>query len=94
MDKWAFEADTELNELCDSIVAEMIRLFDISEDEAVLRINRQWKGQRFKGHWDMVYHEDALTWAKNIYYGHEYYWWIEGNERERRHLAPLKPKPL
>ena len=78
----------------EEIVGEMIRLFGISETEAVSRINRQWGRLRFSGPDEVVYHEDAETWAKNIYYGHESAWWFDGQERERRGLPPLTPKRL
>lgn len=62
----------------------MVRLFSISLEEAIGRINREWQGKPIVGD-DIVYHEAEDYWAQNIYFGKSSEWW----------LSPpgLKPKP-
>lgn len=79
-----FETDSESEAFCERIAQEMVRLFGISPDEAVGRINNAWKGLSIVGD-DLIYHETEEYWANNIYYGKESEWW----------LSPpgLKPRP-
>jgi hypothetical protein len=75
--------DNDALTFCREIVDEMVRLFEISNDEAVARVNRQWsepeEGQVAPQTWivglDIIYHEEPDRWAKFIYYGGEGRWW-------------------
>jgi len=91
--KFKFETDEEAESFCNQIVERTVSLFNMSAEEAVARINRQWAGLPFVGS-DVIYHDTAEDWAKDIYWGHESFWWIQGEERQRRNLPPLTPKPL
>jgi hypothetical protein len=73
-------------------VAELARLFGVPADEAVGRINRQWRGQAFVGE-DIVYHETPEHWARVMYLGKDSLWWITGEKREQMGPGPVVPKP-
>ncbi|NJL27460.1 MAG: hypothetical protein HC897_05965 [Thermoanaerobaculia bacterium] len=79
--EWSFECDEQFEQFCLEIAAEMLCKHGISEEEALGRINRHWAGQSFFGE-DIVYHDDAETWANNIYYGADSFWWIDGTNPE------------
>ena len=78
--KWSFTCDEEFNSFCDEIIAEMVKLHEISEEEAAGRIDRHWKGQQIVGPDNMVYHEEPDFWANTVYYGPEAFWWMEDVE--------------
>ncbi|WP_313919556.1 hypothetical protein [Tahibacter sp.] len=80
------ETDAEGREFCESIAREMVRLFGISLDEAVGRINRAWRDDRAVVADSVVYHETDSYWAKKIYYGKESSWWLD--------QPGLKPLPF
>ena len=65
---YKFEIDEESKAFCNQIAACMVLLFGISTTEAVSRINQQWAGLSFVGD-DIIYHDTAEDWAKNIYWG-------------------------
>lgn len=69
-----------------AIIGEMIRLFAISEDEAIGRLNDKWRGLKFTDEDDELFRETPNWWAKNTYFGHDSVWWNK-NECE------LKPLP-
>lgn len=77
MRQFAFKTDEESAEYCEAVIQEMVRLFDISEEEALGRMNRAWRGIEFVGDDDLIYHEDEEYWAKNIYYGKDSAWWMD-----------------
>ncbi|MEM7346680.1 MAG: hypothetical protein AAF485_20750 [Chloroflexota bacterium] len=72
-----FFTDDESHDYCIEIMGEMRSLFNISEEEAVARMNREWKGLHLIGD-DLIYHESPSFWAKNICYGSESHWWVDG----------------
>lgn len=76
MSMFEFRTDNESETYCLDIVREMNRLFAISENEAIGRMNRAWKGIEFIGSDDLIYHEDEKYWANTIYYGKDSYWWM------------------
>lgn len=73
--KFKFETDAKSQAFCESIAHEMVRLFGISSDEAVGRINKEWRNQSIVGD-DIIYHETEDYWAKNIYFGKSSEWWL------------------
>ena len=73
--RYEFVVDAEARSFCDEIIDEMTCL-GIPQSEAVGRLNRRWRGIDFKQE-DVRFHETAEFWAKDIYYGHDSYWWIE-----------------
>ena len=92
MPLWAFATDAESDAFCQEIVARIVRLFGISVEEAIGRINRLWRGIPFLGE-DIIYHETPDYWAHVMYYGKASSWWITGEERQRRGLDTLIPQP-
>jgi hypothetical protein len=83
----SFRTDAESEEFCGRIAYEMVRLFHISLEEAISRINRQWRGQEIVSPKTMVYHEDAVFWAKEIYFEQGSRWWLDESN------AKAKPYP-
>jgi len=75
MTSFTFPHDEEGGAFGHSIAREMVRLFSISEEEAVKRINRAWKHAKLVKPDHVFYHEDELYWANDIYYGHNSMWW-------------------
>ncbi len=76
MIKFDFITDAETQEYCESTVRAMMKLFGITEDEAVGRINQRWSGVTMVGADDLLYHESVTYWANDIYYGHDSGWWL------------------
>ncbi|HMB22820.1 MAG TPA: hypothetical protein VKP08_08330 [Anaerolineales bacterium] len=93
MRRYKFRTDERGNQFCDEIVHHMVSLFGISKEEATARINQEWKNEALIGI-NIVYHVVPEEWAKDIYWGHDSYWWIEGEKPEQLKLSPLTPKPL
>lgn len=88
MSNFIFPTDEQSEEFCLEIIKLMTEFFGITEEEALKRVNAHWKHIEFKGETNIIYHEDEEFWAKDIYYGHESYWWVkEGKEQ-------LQPKHL
>ncbi len=93
MSKYKFEIDDEGESFCYQITTHMMALFGISKEEAIARINQAWEKQSLVGV-SIVYHVLPEEWAQEIYWGHDSYWWIEGEKREKLKLPPLTPQPL
>jgi len=93
MSKFQFTTNEEVEEYCDEIVEIMVHNFDISAREAINRINENWKGQTIEDAGSIGY-EWPMYWAFHIYYEPHNQWWIQGEEREKSNLPPLKVKPL
>lgn len=90
---FAFRVDAEALRFCDRIAAEMVRLFAMTREETIGRINRQWAGVGFNVRRidpryltgvgltvrdiDIRYHEDASFWANDIVYGSTSRWWLD-----------------
>jgi len=79
-----FDTDKESQIFCESIAREMVRVFNISLDEAIGRISREWMKKPIIGD-DVIYHETENYWAKNIYFGKSSEWWLSPPN--------LRPKP-
>jgi hypothetical protein len=82
--KFEFQTTGESLALCEDIVGRMMDIFGISEDEALGRVNRQWRGCPFEA-LDIICHETDDFWANQIYFGNDSCWWSEP--------AGLKPLP-
>ena len=67
---------TNLNSeiFCLCFAQEMVNFFNISEEEAIQRINNSWKENDFTEENDMIYHEDPEFWAKTIYCRQNEWW--------------------
>lgn len=90
---WQFVTDAKSDAFCREIAAELVRLFGVSEAEAVGRINRGWRGLSIVGELNIVYHETPDHWAHLMYFGPDSYWWITGGKREQLGLGPVVPLP-
>ncbi|GEB35861.1 hypothetical protein BPA01_54410 [Brevibacillus parabrevis] len=66
----------------------MVDQFQITEEEAVGRINMHWSNTEIMGGCCMVYHESPEFWAYEIYFGSNSRWWARKGDPE------LKPKPF
>jgi hypothetical protein len=73
--RFEFSTDAQSAEYCTKIAHRMMELFSIPKEEAIGRMNRDWKGHRIVGPHDLIYHEDVDEWAKTIYYGKASNWW-------------------
>ncbi len=71
---FSFQADERGKSYALRIARTIVRLFDISLDEAIGRINRQRKDQSIFGP-DQIYRRDPEEWAKLIYYEEGTWWW-------------------
>jgi hypothetical protein len=90
--RFEFETDQQAQKFCELIVSETCRIFDISSDEAVSRVNAHWHGQAILGEDDIVYHEDETFWANQIYFDDSYCWWLENPPTPMR-VRELKKRP-
>ena len=50
--------DAQSAAFCEAIVNRMMNVFGIMLDEAIGRLNRDWKGLSITGPHDVIYHED------------------------------------
>jgi hypothetical protein len=84
-EKFEFITNAKSAEFCEGIVNRMISLFGITIDEAIGRMNRDWKGLNLSDPNDVIFHEDEEYWANTIYYGKGSNWWLNP--------IGLKPRP-
>lgn len=82
--EYEFDTDKQSKAFFDEIALRIFQLFAIDEAEAIGRMNRLWRGQKFIGPDDLIYHEDEDFWAYTVYYGGDQNWWEN----------PSKLKPL
>jgi hypothetical protein len=78
MRSFAIPATEEATKYLDLIVTTMMQLFNVSDAEAVGRINRFWSGYPLhsEGSVNALLHEMPDFWAKTIYYGRHVKWWL------------------
>ncbi|MFI6173521.1 hypothetical protein ACIBCN_42550 [Nocardia sp. NPDC051052] len=88
MGMFEFRVDKQAGQFIQSIVHEMMKIFGISEDEAVKRVNARFCGQAFTGD-DIIFHEGEDFWAKDIMYGGESAWWKNEADAKRIPLSDL-----
>ncbi|MBI1831621.1 MAG: hypothetical protein HYR84_09250 [Planctomycetes bacterium] len=91
---WEFATDGYLKVFCRAITEAMVRQFGITEDEAVARINREFKRCSFRDGYGLLDTQPAEYWANETYYTEESFWWIEGENRESLGLGPREPRPF
>ena len=87
MSEFQFSTAPTALDYCRRIVNAMVRLFDIDHEEAIGRVNRQWKNARFETD-DEVHtltHETSEFWANDIYYGPDSRWWTADAQPRPRH---------
>ena len=84
--RFDFKTDKQSAAHCDDVVQALRKLFSISEEEALGRVNRHWRGQKIVGNEDMIYHESPEDLARFIYYEPGAPWW-KGEEG-------LNPRPF
>ncbi|MEM7157757.1 MAG: hypothetical protein AAF799_33255 [Myxococcota bacterium] len=69
-------SNPEDERLCREIVLEMMRLFALSDIEALARLNDAWRNVGFEVD-DLRHHETADFWATTLYYGQASAWWLD-----------------
>ena len=74
--KFEFEVDEESYEYCCEIADKMVEFFCISYEEAIARVNSQWRENIMIGYERLLFHELPEDWANHIYYTHDSYWWM------------------
>lgn len=77
MSRFVFKTDAQGEAFSERVVQEMVRRFGISEAEAVSRVNDRWAKLELTEAQHPIYHEDEEHWAKDIYFGHESFWWLD-----------------
>lgn len=79
MTRLEIDAAPKAAEFIEQVVSAMVRLFGMSRDEAVGRVNRHWRGQEFRrlGKRMALYHQAPDWWAKTITYGRDSEWWLD-----------------
>lgn len=77
MRKFLFAVDQEAESFWEEVAEKMVILFNISKDEAIGRINEQWKNTIIGGSDHITYHENTEYWAQFIYYENGTYWWLD-----------------
>lgn len=82
------KANKEAAEYLYEIAKEMTSLFQISQEEAIGRINKHFGSREFITSTEVnaLVHEEQDIWAKHIYYGKDSFWWVHKGE-----LSDLKP---
>lgn len=86
-----FDADEKTKLYCLKIAIEMTNIFNISMNEAIGRINNQWKKSKDFIDSGLVFHKNPISWAKTIYYEDGTWWWVE--EWMAEHTPKPKPYP-
>ena len=76
MSPFTFITDQESQTYCLEIAQEMVDTFNISEEEAIGRINNGFLNQSIVGDDLAFYHEVPEYWAKSIYYEQGVHWWL------------------
>jgi hypothetical protein len=76
MNRFTIKFDSEGEEFFNEVVDQLIELFEITEEEAIGRINSYWGKTDFKGkEYLIISHDGEEEWAKTLYYGKESHWW-------------------
>ena len=73
---------------CLEIARAMRLFFGISQEDAITRINEQWKHTSLLGSDDLVYHETPDHWAKWIFFGEGY--WKNADLATQRSLSRIE----
>jgi len=75
MKTFTFNTDDKGELFCLEIAREMVRLFKIPFQEAIGRINREWKNVDLVGDEHAIYHDTTDFYARDVYFGHDSKWW-------------------
>jgi hypothetical protein len=66
---YEFAVDQDSRHFCDDVVEIMMSVFDITEEEALARVNKHWRGQNFARFDAPIYHSGPPEfWARRVYY--------------------------
>jgi len=68
--------DEKAELFCLEIAEHMREFFQISQREAIGRIEEHWKDIKIGGPGEIAYHQDAEKWAKDIYYTSDSFYWV------------------
>jgi len=75
--KFRADLDKDAQNFFTEIAEEMMRRFEISEEDAVQRINNYWPDKKFHGEdliANILYHESPDYWSQAIYHGRPDFW--------------------
>ncbi|WP_156370565.1 hypothetical protein [Nocardia arizonensis] len=85
LDNYTFRTDDQGREFFSVIASHMTSNFEISEPEAVARINHRFIGMEFFDN-DLFFHKSEEYWARDVLFGHDVWWKSDAD------IAPL-PAP-
>lgn len=91
MSRFQMSHSPDTLQLLDAIVDRMVALFDISQAEAVARINQQWDGQDLSCEGEIILHEDDRYWALFLYFGEDIPDYPQGTKSPRWAAKPAPP---
>lgn len=86
----SFRVDSEGFLYVRDILIELSSRFPLSLQEALVLVNDHLRDQEI-ALGDLFYHETPEAWSKDMYWGHNQYWWKRGEERQAFGLPELKP---
>lgn len=76
MSKFKFQTDKETEEYFNLIIAEMVKLFSITEEDAIIRVNESVRSDAvYTKNDDEFFHELPEFWARLIFYPPGTRWW-------------------
>ncbi|WP_169091645.1 hypothetical protein [Paenibacillus sp. PL91] len=82
---FSFKTNIESEIFCLFIAQQMVKEYNITEDEAINRISDFWIGRDKTNEDDIIFHEPAEFWAGTIYFEDEFWW-----EKDIKSLIPRK----
>lgn len=88
MSTFVFPTDAGTEAYCHEIANAMQLYLGITQEDAIARINEQWKHTSLLGELDLVYHEMPDYWAKWIFFGKPY--WRNADEATQRSLSRIE----
>ena len=91
MGKFPCAIDTQAETFCLRIARRMKTFFEISEDEAIGRVNEFFSNTKIGGPAEIAYHRVAEDWAKLIYYEEGTWYWVDKWMKE--HTPKPRPYP-
>lgn len=87
-----FKTDNEAYEYCMLIIKDMITSFNITEEEAVDRMNSDWGHIEKIDKDDIMFHEEPDYWSRKIYYNSDCYWWLPNEILKAKKYNPATKK--
>ena len=86
---WSFRVDAEVEKFLREIRTNMVLKFNISNADAVEKINSYWKSRDAILKDDLIFHEESDYWVNTIFFGKGSGWWLS-DEDLKEHLQELE----